>query len=261
MPSASTRPPDISSAGSATGTGSRSGLWAVLGLPVLLLVLCLVLFEVTDLDLRLQDAFYSPASGWLIDRHDPVFRAAFYTVPKVMLVSIGIGSIAVLLASLKCARLRTFRRTCTLLVLALAIVPGTVSILKMTTNVYTPAQTTRYGGKKPYVKLFESYPEGFQQKKPGRGYPAGHASGGFALLVLFFVFKRPGLRILGLGAGLFVGWAMGLYQMLRGAHYLSHTIVSMLLAWILIVLLVRVADRIRARFSSGNAQEGAFDDH
>ena len=36
----------------------------------------------------------------------------------------------------------------------------------------------------------------------------------------------------GLAFGLGVGWFMGIYQMLVGAHFLSHTVTTMILAWI-----------------------------
>jgi hypothetical protein len=34
-----------------------------------------------------------------------------------------------------------------------------------------------------------------------------------------------------------VGWAMGFYQMLKGAHFLSHTFVTMSIAWIWILFI------------------------
>lgn len=37
---------------------------------------------------------------------------------------------------------------------------------------------------------------------------------------------------------------MGLYQMMRGEHFLSHTVVSMLLAWQMNLLLVLLVDRV-----------------
>lgn len=40
--------------------------------------------------------------------------------------------------------------------------------------------------------------------------------------------------------GLSWGWAMGAYQMLKGAHYLSHILVTMLLAWIGFLLIQRL---------------------
>ena len=36
---------------------------------------------------------------------------------------------------------------------------------------------------------------------------------------------------LGVALALAIGGAMGLYQMAKGAHYLSHTLVTMLVAW------------------------------
>ena len=33
------------------------------------------------------------------------------------------------------------------------------------------------------------------------------------------------------------GWVMGIYQMLKGAHFLSHTIVTMLIALIIVQVL------------------------
>lgn len=35
--------------------------------------------------------------------------------------------------------------------------------------------------------------------------------------------------------GLAVGWWMGGYQMLKGAHYLSHTLFTMTLAWVVML--------------------------
>ena len=51
--------------------------------------------------------------------------------------------------------------------------------------------------------------------------------------------SRRGQRI-GLALALSFGWSMGLYQMLKGSHYLSHTVITMLLAWIGFLLWRRV---------------------
>ncbi|MPN56951.1 hypothetical protein SDC9_204644 [bioreactor metagenome] len=106
--------------------------------------------------------------------------------------------------------------------------------------MYWPDQLERYGGDKPYVKVFESYPEGYHPTKRGYGFPAGHASGGFALLSLWFAFETRRGRLLGLSAGLALGWTMGLYQMAKGAHFLSHTLVTMFGAWLMILLIHRL---------------------
>jgi membrane-associated PAP2 superfamily phosphatase len=55
---------------------------------------------------------------------------------------------------------------------------------------------------------------------------------------LYFVMPEH-LRWLGLVLGLAAGWIVGTYQMLKGVHYLSHTIVTMFLVWTIILLLSR----------------------
>ena len=55
-------------------------------------------------------------------------------------------------------------------------------------------------------------------------------------MMLFFCFRSRRDRWAGLGAGLIAGWGMGFYQMLRGQHFLSHTLFTMIGAWMIILL-------------------------
>ena len=91
-----------------------------------------------------------------------------------------------------------------------------------------------------YTIRCEPYPADDQPSPRGGCFPAGHASGGFALLGLIAVRSsrrwRNGVIALGLG----LGWWMGLYQMLKGAHYPSHTTTTMLIAWMVVLLWQRV---------------------
>jgi membrane-associated PAP2 superfamily phosphatase len=57
-------------------------------------------------------------------------------------------------------------------------------------------------------------------------------------MALYFVLTG-GARWLGLACGLAAGWSVGIYQMLKGAHYLSHTVVTMIVAWLLILVASR----------------------
>jgi membrane-associated PAP2 superfamily phosphatase len=206
-----------------------------------LLLLALALFELTNIDLLLQDRlFLEPAHHWLVDAKDPVWRFLLYDGIKAALIILGIGVLSSYIASFRSARLRPLRRRLLILLLAMAFVPLLIAGLKDFTNVYCPYQLARYDGDKPYVKVFESYPQGFQQTDRGRGFPAGHASGGFALMALYFFFRQKQHRLTGWLFGFGIGWAMGLYQMARGAHFLSHTIVTMLGAWLIILVLYRL---------------------
>lgn len=214
-------------------------------LHVLLLGGIVAFFEATDLDLTVQDRFYQGNRRWLIDDHAKVPRLLLYTGPKALLIVLGAGCFVAFVASYKVHRLRAFRLPCLQVALALAAIPLTVASLKAFTNVYTPNKVLRYGGRQPYVKVLGQYPTPVKWSSRGRGWPAGHASGGFALMILYHALRRQRWRVLGLCLGLAVGWAMGLYQMLNGEHYLSHTVVTMSGAWIL-VLVIALATRRRA---------------
>lgn len=210
-------------------------------LPLALLAASLALFEFTELDLWLQDHFYDFAQqAWLVDKRAVLPRLLFYTGPKLLLI----GFAAWLLLSLVLPRRIRPRWLATpwpapkvwLVILSLAVVPATIAIMKSRSDIYTPASLTRYDGTKPYHHLFEPLPPDVPPNR-GRSFPAGHASGGFALMSLFYLFTRRSGRWTGLGLGLVYGWTMGLYQMFKGAHFLSHTVVTMLLAWLIIEVL------------------------
>lgn len=205
------------------------------------LVAALCLFELTNIDLLAQDILYLKQSNrWLLDAKDPVWRFLLYDGIKGALILIGVALLTGYLASFRFASVRVFRSRILLLLLSLAFVPFIIAGLKSYTNVYCPSQLQRYGGDKPYVKAFEAYPTGFKQKDKGRCFPAGHASGGFSLMALYLVARDKRTKRLGLLAGLSAGWAMGLYQMAKGAHFLSHTVVTMLGAWLIILVIYRL---------------------
>jgi membrane-associated PAP2 superfamily phosphatase len=220
-----------------------------------LLATSLVLFETTPLDLLVQDLFFDRSTGtWLVDRDSPLPRWLFYEGPKVVLA----GWLLCLALSLPhwCPTVspRGRRRTCYVL-LCLALIPATVSGLKDLTNVYYPYKVERYGGRLPYRKLVHSLRQGPGEPR-SRGFPAGHASGGFALLCLAYAARTRRERWLGALAGLSAGWIAGLYQIAKGAHYLSHTVVTMLLAWIMAAALAR-AFRLAEPGSEAGGTEGA----
>ena len=214
-------------------------------LSLLALAAALAVFELTDLDLWVQDRFYDFSSHrWLIDKDYRPLRWALYIGPKVALAVAGVACAAIYAFSFKAPRLRAARRGCLLMVLALAAVPSAVMGIKELTNVYLPCQNQRYGGDKPYVKVLQKNPPGYRQTSRGRGWPASHASGGLALMMLYFAARGRKGRLLGLAAGLTAGWIMGIYQTVNGQHYLSHTVASTVLAWIIIVLLNRAVEAL-----------------
>jgi membrane-associated PAP2 superfamily phosphatase len=212
-------------------------IWITAGL----LLLALVLFSVSEIDLLLQDKFYDQAHDeWLVDPLSRLPRLFFYQGAKVAIIIFGVS-----LAIFFCWPKRKLppnwaarKRDAGFLILCLAIVPSAIGTLKANTNVYCPFQLARYGGTKPYFRVFDRRPPE-SKADPGRCYPAGHASGGFALMSLYFLAQTRRGRMIGLAIGQSYGWTMALYQMFKGAHFLSHSIVTMLLAWLLILFLAK----------------------
>jgi len=128
-------------------------------------------------------------------------------------------------------------------VLTIVTVPVLAGIGKKYTNVFCPAEIRRYGGDVAYVKLCEPFPDNDRPARQGGCFPAGHPSGGFALMGLRYIRATRRWRndVLALGLGL--GCWMGFYQMLKGAHYLSHTVTTLLVVWIVVELWGRVLRR------------------
>lgn len=244
------------------GAGLDRAFWPLL----LLLGVVVVGFEFTDLDLAVQDRLYDFQAGrWRVDRDDPGLRAVFYDGPKVLLIAFGVSALALAAGP---ARWRERwglagadgRRHLLVLLATLATGPALVGWGKTVTNVFCPSEVRRYGGDVPYVTLCGGYPADDQPARKGHCFPAGHASGGFALVALAGVARSRRGRFLGLAAGGVVGGIMGGYQMLKGAHYLSHTLFTlMVIAWIFLLWrrVLGVADGRRHKSDVPGLQKGS----
>ena len=197
------------------------------------------LFEFTRIDLIVEDSFYNSAlHTWLLPRQKDAWTAlVFYSGIKLSIILFGLGMLALYIFSFKDSAkgLRSYRKGLLTLVFSLILVPTIIGVLKTVSDVPCPCETLHYGGEYPYFQVLDTKPIGIL--KQFRCFPAGHASGGFALMSLFFLFEGRKNRQAGLALGLALGWSMGLYKMFIGDHYLSHTLISMLLAWLIILLI------------------------
>jgi len=211
----------------------------LLGLAATLILLAgaLALFEFTNLDIWLQDHCYDfEKHRWRLEKQDAVPRVLFYTGPKVVMAVTGGILIAWLLLPVRWRPkgLQKFQLPWSHLrlwfvLICLAAVPATIGFMKARSDLYCPWSIDRYGGDRPHLRFFEALPPDYPPDC-GKCFPAGHASGGFALLGLYYLSESRRGRWLGLTIGMTAGWVMGIYQMFKGAHFLSHTVVTMLIA-------------------------------
>ena len=216
----------------------------------LTLIVTLLVFEFTNLDLRLQDHFYNSATHrWVVNEKEPLGRFIFYNGPKALVWTIALTTL-VLAAGPDRWRMRFQfnRKGLWLALLVIATVPALAGLGKKYTNTFCPSEIRRYDGDVAYAKLCEPYPMNDQPVRRGGCFPAGHASGGFAMLGLLYVRARRAWRNKVIVLALGLGWWMGGYQMLKGAHYLSHTVTTMLIAWIVVLLWSRILRPASANF-------------
>ena len=167
-------------------------------------VLTIVLFEKTHLDLRVQDRFYEPGRGWRIDAQARWPRLIFYQGPKWVLVVFVLGLLVCIVAPASYAgRLPLSPEQAGFLVACIVVAPITAWFIKRQTGVLYPCYVDRYGGTEPYRTLLESIPR-VAGRIRGRGFPAAHCSGAFALMALYFVMPGPAA-----GSAWGSGWLRG----------------------------------------------------
>lgn len=206
---------------------------------VVLLGLTMAMESFSQVDMWLQRSWFDSAA------HERVvsnalharLRWLFYDGPKLMLIVLGLLCAVGMLFGSRWGLSPCARKGCLLLLSSILIVPLIFGGAKQFTDVYCPRQLEVFGGKYAQQGVLECRNPANEGRSRGKCFPAGHASGGFALMMLFFCFRSRYARWLGLCAGLGAGWSMGVYQMLRGEHFFSHTLFTMLGAWIVIILL------------------------
>jgi len=221
---------------------NKKRLHKLIIITTLILVISMVLFEVTNIDIMIQNCFYDfNLHQWIVDRDNAILKFVFYDGIKKALILFAVIVLMVLIFGRKNRLVQNYKIGLLIVVCSAISVPSVIGGLKAITNTPCPKNLTYFNGCYPYVKVFDAYPPSFYQKEKVECFPAGHASGGFALLSLFFLFKSKRNRLIALFLAMITGWSMGIYKMLIGDHFFSHTFITMILAWLIILIVVRLA--------------------
>ena len=205
-----------------------------------LLIAVIALFQFSNLDIFVQSFFYDfDKKSWLIDKNEPILKFFFYDGIKNLLLFFGLLILVSLIFFRKNILVQEYKKGLIIVLLSAILVPSIIGFLKDITNTPCPCNIVYFNGTYPDKKVFDSYPKDFVQKSKVKCWPAGHSSGGFALMALFFLFKTPKNQKKALFVALIIGWSMGTYKMLLGDHFFSHTIITMLMAWLIILIVVK----------------------
>jgi membrane-associated PAP2 superfamily phosphatase len=184
-----------------------------------LLLVFTVPFWIFNLDLKVESALYSAASGRFIYADNPffVFLYRYGTLPALIFSA---AAIAVFVLSFIYDKAKKKRKAAALVLLTMLIGPGLIInvVLKNYTGRPRPRETREFGGK-------WDFRQPLVPGDPGKGFsfPCGHCSTGFVFYTLFLIYRKKNKGIAGAAlAGSFVfGGAMGLARMAQGAHFAS----------------------------------------
>lgn len=180
---------------------------------ILGLVFSVFLHYERSLDWALQKIFFQNGS-WLVDENEPIGKIFFYNLPKVLLIVYGAFVCGALLMDWRAGRYSQCWKRVRLLI-CLGMIPLIISLFKEWTNEPCPREFSSFGG----ILLVPNQ---------GNCFPGGHASGGYALLALYWYWGKSRWGTL---IGFLAGGLMGAYQMAKGAHFLSDTLVTAFFAW------------------------------
>jgi membrane-associated PAP2 superfamily phosphatase len=208
---------------------------------LLALVTSIIFFALTNTDLYIQDMFFNKDTHmWILDSDLQPYRFIFYDGIKKFLIVVGVLFLIALVFFRKKDLIKRYQKGILVVVLSSILVPVIVGGLKKSTNMPCPKNEIHYGGRMIRTAVWETYQEPYKSMNKIACWPAGHASGGFALLSLIFLFKSKKMKTFALVLALGVGWSMGLYKMLVGDHFLSHTVITMILAYLIVLIVAKV---------------------
>jgi membrane-associated PAP2 superfamily phosphatase len=204
--------------------------------PLIAAALTVCLLESLDLDRALAHAlFFRDATGsWVGDGPGAWWaRDLIHEGGRMLVRLVAATALAVWGLSFAIPRLSPCRREALFVFLGILLVTGVVGTLKVLTNVDCPWDIAGFGGSRPYIALLGDRPDYLAR---ARCFPGAHSSSGFALLSIHFALGNRGGRLARRtqATAWLVGVVFAFGQEARGAHFLSHDLVSAALAWCLL---------------------------
>ncbi|MCK4841710.1 MAG: phosphatase PAP2 family protein [Methylococcales bacterium] len=201
-------------------------------IPFTLFVVIFSSLEFTPLDFHISEYFYNSTLKQWPYKNDWLAETIIHKGGQKFSKIMGVIVFLTLLFSLPTkSPLHYCRKPLIFLFISCISGPIIIAILKSHTYIYCPWDLKLFGGKQPYIHLFDYVPANL---KVGHCFPAGHAGGGFAFISLYFFLMiiNPQYRFFGLYTGLLLGLVYGIAQQMRGAHFFSHDIFSLAVCWL-----------------------------
>ena len=263
-------------------------MWArLIALPLIIFSIIIAVFYAFDIDKQLT-GFLAKQPGGFPFAGSETYEFWFHRFPKVIsgTVVIGMISLAILLIPMTTwlekipnahwkklfsgfttisaiikirywlnALPKSTRAALWLTIIALVFSSEMIGHLKRSSNVYCPIRIQLYGGSEdvPLASITEPFPT--FAPNGGQCWPGGHSITGFLFEACFFGFYFLGMKRaawISLAVALVYGNFLGLTQVIRGQHYLSHQLWSAFFCWFFSLMVFWIADNVRNRRNAKN---------
>jgi membrane-associated PAP2 superfamily phosphatase len=186
------------------------------------------------LDMALTHLFVDPATDRFIWRDSTALDVLGHHAARGLPFLVAALAVAAGLAGLAIGALRPWMPILLTVAAAMLLGPLAVALLKNMTTQHCPADLQAFGGVVDYVAERNAPFWASSPASAGHCLPSGHASGGYALLALFFAgwsAGRPRWRWRGLAIGIATGLLFSIVRMMQGAQFASATLWSAVVDW------------------------------
>ncbi|MDH0447260.1 MULTISPECIES: phosphatase PAP2 family protein [Shewanella] len=198
------------------------------------LVFAVIIFwlELTHADMRFASLLFHWQGGvdsWPLRGHW-LTEGLLHVTGRNLVILLAVVVVSCIGLSFRVDKLRPYRKGFIYLFCSVLASVVLVRLGKSLTHMTCPWDVLEFGGRMMHSSLFARLPEGAEF---GQCFPGGHSSGGFAWVASYYVLKeyRPQYAKAGLIFGIVLGAVFGFAQELRGAHFLSHDLWSLAIAW------------------------------
>lgn len=222
-------------------------------LPLFLLIITVTLFELAQYDLVIADQlFLQLDQKWL--RHHWLLEGVIHKGGRIVAQLALLVLIVSWMASFWIKRLQPLRLGLSYLLCAICFSVISVALGKQLSQVDCPWNLSQYAGALPYHPIFSSRPDSLPA---AACFPAGHASAGYCWVAVYFLARqyRPAWRVYALIFAISLGLIFGISQQLRGAHFLSHDVWTLMICWFWAGMLYHLLPILRLKVNDNKRRQ------
>ncbi|MGP9768119.1 phosphatase PAP2 family protein [Halomonas sp. AOP13-D3-9] len=196
----------------------------------LLFLIGMSVFSILNIDFTLTDFLYRLQGNIWAWKNTWITQDILHKGGKWLSLAMGLATLLLLILSTTVTCLKDYRAPLLYLFSATLLSALLVATIKHLVSMECPWDLMRYGGNQDFIGLLDIRPPSMPASAC---FPAGHASAGYTWIALYFFFAAiwPNWRWAGLALGLGLGLTFGIAQQLRGAHFLSHDLWTVMICW------------------------------